>query len=105
MGVENSVRDFVSDTPGADYDAIVDRFGTPEQITASYLEEMDGQELVRELNSRRKIVRIALTTAVIMVFLWAAVVFSELAEHNSRSDSFFVEEIVYVTEISTVSGG
>lgn len=103
--MEASVRGFVTETPDADYNIIAERFGTPEQIVTTYLEEMDGQELERELNSRRKIVRIALTTAIIMVSLWAGVVISALAEHSSRSDSYFVEQIVYETEIPDISEG
>ena len=103
--MEASVRDFVSERPDANYNAITERFGTPEQIVTTCLEEIDGHELARELNSRRKIVRIVLTTAVIMVSLWAVVVFSALAEHSSRSDSYFVEQIVYETEIPDISEG
>ena len=103
MGVENSVRDFVSDTPGADYNAIVARFGTPEQITVSYLEEMDGQELAKELDVKRKIVNIVTVAAVIAVVLWAGVVFSELAEHEQHQNGFYVEKIVDEYDI-TVEG-
>ena len=38
--VESSVRDFVTENPHADYAAITQRFGTPQQIAASYIEEM-----------------------------------------------------------------
>lgn len=103
--MEASVRDFVTERPDADYNAITRRFGSPEQIVATYLEEMDRQELEQELNSHRRIVRIVLTTAVIIICLWATVVFSALAEHSSRKDSYYVEKIVYETEIHDMMEG
>lgn len=103
--VETSVRNFVSERPNADYHMVTARFGTPKQIVQTCLEEMNGEELIRELNSRRKIVRIVLTTAVIVISLWAAVVILALAEHNSRANGYFVEQIVHETEVSDILEG
>ena len=103
--VETSVRDYVSARPNADYHMVTARFGTPKQIVQTCLEEMNGEELIRELNSRRKIVRIVLTTAVIVISLWAAVVILALAEHNSRANGYFVEQIVHETEVSDILEG
>ncbi len=103
--MEASVRAFVSDTPGADYDAIVARFGTPEQITASYLEEMTGEELIGELDLKKKVVAIVTAAGVIAVLLWAGVVFSAWAEHKDSQNGYFVERIIYEGEVKNSSGG
>ena len=63
--VEASVRDFVTENPNVDYAAIEQRFGTPPQIAASCIEEMDAQELTLQLRIRKTIVRIVAVTALI----------------------------------------
>ena len=56
--VESSVRDFVIENPHVDYATITQRFGTPQQIAASYIEEMSTPELTQQLRIRKTIVRI-----------------------------------------------
>ena len=61
--VESSVRDFVTEHPGADYAAVVSHFGTPTQIAESNIEEMDASELLGSLRVRRKVIIIVLAAA------------------------------------------
>ena len=93
MRVAEHVRDYVSDNPDADYDTISARFGTPQQIAVSWLEEMDGAELSEELNKRRK----AVNKAVIAVLLVMAVSFAAVAFFAHRAESRtgvkFVKEV------------
>lgn len=56
--VESSVQDFVIENPHVDYATITQRFGTPQQIAASYIEEMSTPELTQQLRIRKTIVRI-----------------------------------------------
>ena len=69
--VESSVRDFVIENPHVDYATITQRFGTPQQIAASYMEEMSTPELTQQLRIRKTIVRIVAATALVLVLLWA----------------------------------
>ena len=48
--------------------------GLPKQIAASYVEDMDTEELLRNLRIRRRIVGIVTCTALIVVTLWAGTV-------------------------------
>lgn len=93
-----SVRDFVTRNPYADYDAIVTRFGTPQQITASYLEDMDTQELAQHLKIRKKIITIVGAAALAIVLLWACVVSFALVEHFGRTNGYFGETVIAITE-------
>ena len=88
--VESSVRDFVTENPHADYAAITQRFGTPQQIAASCIEEMDAQELTLQLRIRKTIVRIVAATALVLVLLWAGVVVTALIRHIKDMDGYLI---------------
>lgn len=97
--VETSVRNFVSERPNTDYNMITARFGTPQQIVASYLEEMNVEEISRELNIRKKIVGVIISTAVIAMILWGGAILSAYAEHDANMDGHIEEKIVEVVVV------
>ena len=88
--VESSVQDFVTENPHADYAAITQRFGTPQQIAASCIEEMDAQELTLQLRIRKTIVRIVAATALVLVLLWAGVVVTALIRHVKAMNGYLI---------------
>lgn len=88
--VESSVRDFVTENPNADYAAIEQQFGTPQQIAASCIEEMDAQELTLQLRIRKTIVRIVAATALVLVLLWAGVVVTALIRHVKAMNGYLI---------------
>lgn len=88
--MESSVRDFVTENPNADYAAIEQRFGTPQQIAASCIEEMDAQESTLQLRIRKTIVRIVAATALVLVLLWAGVVVTALIRHVKAMNGYLI---------------
>ena len=77
--VETSVRDYASRNPDADYSEIAARFGSPQQIASSYVDEMGTVELLQNLRIRRNIERIVAIIAAMAVVLWlGAVTFAYL---------------------------
>lgn len=88
--VEASVRDFVTENPNVDYAAIEQRFGTPQQIAASCIEEMDAQELTLQLRIRKTIVRIVAATALVLALLWAGVVVTALIRHVKAMNGYLI---------------
>lgn len=69
--LQRNLSHFLEEAPDADYDAIVLRFGRPEQIAASYVEEMEPQEVLRGLHGRKKIVSIVAAGVAAMALIWA----------------------------------
>lgn len=102
--MEESVWDYVNEHPNADYSAIVIRFGTPQQIAASCVAEMDEPELTKQLRARREIVGIVGVTALTVVLLWAGVVLTALAKHSGDVNGYFVERIVEVERVTSEGG-
>ena len=89
-----SVRDFTIKNPGADYDAITARFGTPRQIAESCLEDMDTGELVQHLKIGRRIVVIVSIAALTVVLLWAGAVGYALVENQKSTTGYHVITLI-----------
>ena len=88
--VESSVRDFVIENPHVDYATITQRFGTPQQSAASYIEEVSTPELTQQLRIRKTIVRIVAATALVLVLLWAGVVVTALIRHVKAMNGYLI---------------
>lgn len=88
--VESSVQDFVIENSHVDYATITQRFGTPQQIAASYIEEMSTPELTQQLRIRKTIVRIVAATALVLVLLWAGVVVTALIRHVKAMNGYLI---------------
>lgn len=102
--VESSVRDFVTEHPGADYAAIVSHFGTPTQIAESNIEEMDASELLGSLQVRRKVVAIVLATATLLVLMRFAFRLSAYVEFYKDMNRYAVVEIIEIDQTETDKG-
>lgn len=103
--MEASVRDYVTDRPGVDYRAICGRFGTPEQVVSTYLEELETPELMEKLRVRKKIVTILAVAVFSVVLLWAWVVGIALAEHRESVGGHFEEQVNVIYDTTNVQEG
>ena len=54
--IKGSINNFLSEHPDAQLVDIEQQFGTPEQITASYLDEMDPNKLASQLKISKRII-------------------------------------------------
>ena len=87
------VRDYAERNPHGGYDAIVNRFGKPDQVAESYLADMEVEELSKHLRIRKRIVLIVGASALAIVLLWTGVVCIALAEAKSNAGGIISEEI------------
>lgn len=86
--------EYLAENPEADYEAIVLRLGSPNQIAASCLEEMDTAEVMKKLHTKKRIVCIVAAAALAVILLWAGVVFSALVSHHGIMNGYFQESTV-----------
>lgn len=92
--METSVRDYASKNPEADYSEITARFGTPQQIASSYVDEMETTDLIQELRVRKKIVGIVALIAVIIVALWINLVVVSYADHAKNTHGYAMVDVI-----------
>ena len=103
--VESSVRDFVTEHPGANYAAIVSHFGTPTQIAESNIAEMDTAELLGSLQIHRRIVVIILAAATLLVMVRFGFRLAAYLEFYKDMNGYAVVEVIEVDPTENDKGG
>ena len=98
------VRDYAERNPNGGYDAIVHRFGEPNEVVQSYLADMEIEDLSKHLQFKNKIVTIVGASALVIVLLWVGVVCIALAEARSNVNYTIVDDIE-VNERSQINEG
>lgn len=102
--IRGILGEYLAQNPDADYAAITARLGSPQQIAASYVDDMGTGELLRGLTIRRKILRRVSIAVAIMVALWVGVVAVSYANHIRFTDGYYIDDITVVEDISTAEG-
>lgn len=103
--VESSIRDFVIENSGADYNAIVSRFGTPTQIAESNIAEMDTAELLGNLQIHRRIVVIILAAATLLVMVRFGFRLAAYLEYYKKVNGYAVVEVIEIDPTEKNEGG
>lgn len=95
--LRKSLDAFLAEDPAADAEAIKARFGTPEAIATSCLENTDTAEVLRRLQTKRRIVAVVFIAVVLALLMWIG--FFAHAELAAKQ----VREGYSITEIETES--
>lgn len=94
-------EEYIAD--GGDAAALEQRFGTPQQVAAAWVDEMDTSELLAELHIHRRIVMVvALVLAAVLVIFTGVLVWQQYMIHKDLSG--WNEEIIMVNENWTMDG-
>lgn len=101
---EINVRDYASEHPYADYRAIVKRFGSPERIAESCVTEMETEELLRELQIRKKILWVTLIAVVVTATVWSAFTAAAYLDHFADKRGYATIEVIEVERTITDGG-
>lgn len=93
-----NVQVFLEENPDADMHKLYAQFGSPQQMAASYVSDLDMPKLLRDLRLRKRIftaVVTAVTAALIAaLLLWGWGIEQSIIETRNESDGYFVEGIV-----------
>lgn len=92
--IRSRLKEFLLENPVADYEAIIERFGTPKQIASSYVDEMATGEMLKGLRIRKKAVALISTLAIIMFALWLCVVSYECAYNQNVTNGYVEVSVV-----------
>ena len=69
--IQGNMNAYLEENPKADYAQIEAHFGSPQNIAAAYVDDMDTQELLRTLLIRKKIKTAIIGCLFVIVLLWA----------------------------------
>lgn len=94
--IANSIRDYVSENTHVSYDRLVRRFGTPKEIVAGYINELEPEELLAEFQKKKNIYRTIVITSILCVMMWGVWIFLSYTDHANDMNGYVVVEIVEV---------
>ena len=93
--IRETVQEFVQEHPEADVAAIQAQLGTPQEIAAAYVENMETAAVLKGLRIRRRVLfAVCVTTLAILISWVALVTIVTVRDRNSIGDAPYIE--VYI---------
>lgn len=89
-------------SPGRRPAALAERFGTPQQVAAAYVDEMPTAELLAQLHIRRRVVTTVVLAVVAALAVYVGVLLWQMHQVQSRWDGWSES---YVTVIERTEIG
>lgn len=94
--IRQSVGSYLEENPKADMAGVQSHFGTPNSIAASYVEQMDTEEVIKKFDIKKTVIGIVCGALVLSLLMWGAGLLIALIDgHNSESgyiETYIVEE-------------
>lgn len=101
--IRSGVESFLEENPEADISVVIERFGTPEQITEGYLNEMDTGEMRKCLNTQKRVLGVLITVAAAALAIWLiAVIIASVHEWGTSASYIVVGEINVLEDGETI---
>ena len=97
--IAGTVVTILAENSDATYDDISSRLGSPNQIAAACLEELELTDVMKLLWTKKKIICTIAVAALAVVLLWAGVVFSAYEKHIHDMNGVIVESYVNESNI------
>ena len=88
--ISDDVHDYLAVVPDANYDELLNRFGAPDGIAVAYVEDLESQEMLSVLRTRRSILKICKILAAIIVVVWVMVAGIALLDSFQQSGGYGV---------------
>ena len=101
-----SIRDYVSEGADVTYGQLVKRFGEPRQIGFIYVNEMETDELVKELTNKKNVAGVTLVTVIILVTLWIGYLgYCYIRFEDSIKGTLVISDVTVIERTETDAGG
>lgn len=93
--IRETVQEFVQEHPDADVAAIQAQLGTPQEIAAAYVENMETAAVLKDLRIRRRVLFAVCATMLAILISWTVLVtIVTVRDRNSIGDAPYIE--VYI---------
>ena len=89
--IRETVQEFVQEHPDADVAAIQAQLGTPQEIAAAYVENMETAAVLKGLRIRRRVLFAVCATTLAILISWTVLVTVETARAREADERSHVE--------------
>ena len=100
--IHQAVEAYLEENPGADWDAVQERFGTPEQISASYIEGMEPDEILVKFKKKKIIVGVVVSAVIVAILIWAVCMIIAVIDAKNASPSVIEADPVVEFDVTEV---
>ena len=101
--IRHSVEDYRTKTPTADMQDLLGHFGTPQEIAASYVENMTTPEIMKKFCLRKTILLVVCTVAAAALLMWRTSLAVALINANKSIAGYGITEPI--EELDTTEFG
>lgn len=91
--VEENVRGYIAENPEATLSQIKKQFGSPRQIAAGYVDDMDTAALLSALRLRKRIYKAIIAFLLAVLLLWGIGVGIAVIEQHNATNGWFQQEV------------
>lgn len=105
LAMSSSIRDYVSKGTKPDYDQFIERFGHPNQVAATFVNEMETDELLDRLHIHGMVFKTVLAAMVVVTAVWIGFLAAAYGDHEKDMDGYMVIETVEVQQRITLEEG
>lgn len=102
--IESMCKTYFTERSSVSYDEIVKRLGSPQQIVASYIGEMDLSDVAKGMKIRNAIIRIISAAAVVSVIIWICAVSSAMIENRKQMNLTIEVETAVIERFEIAKG-
>lgn len=96
--VKDSIQEYVSENPNADFASIVKCFGTPEQFAESCVAEMDSSYLLEGMRTSEKILRIVMIAVTLGILIWVGFLTMAYCDFQKYENGYATVEIIEIEQ-------
>ena len=87
--ITQAVSAYLEENPEADFEAVQQHFGTPQQIAADYIEEMTTPEILKKFKVKRTVIGIVCGAVALALVMWGIVLISAWVDAQKSFDGFY----------------
>ena len=97
--ISQSVENYLEENPQADWAAFQAHFGTPEEITAAYIDGMETEEIICKFKKKKIIIGVVVGAVILALLIWlVAVVSAWWLANKETTGNYYEVEIIETTE-------
>ena len=100
----SSIRDYVSEGSDISYEQLKARFGEPKQIASTYVMDMEAEDLLESLQTKRIVVAVA-TAIIVTAGIWLVTIVDAYVNHKKDMAGYAVVEVIEYERIEIDEGG
>ena len=88
--VQDNAAELFQENPQANYGDLVARFGSPDRLAASYIQDMDTRKLLRELRIKRRVSTAVIVALITALLIWSGAAIASIVDAYNHNRGYTI---------------